>query len=195
MKPPSRLALFATVAAATAATVHAYRQTSDPLEIEPRTVRPLDSPPPLTDAERAEAMRIVADAQIVRALPGCDRLTATSGPLQPGMFVFEAAVRDRDPIGRSVWVQIRLPKPLDQETPYTWRQLVAMWPHDGGEHDRYQRIWTQDYVTTTPANSRCMDVLVEVHLASRTVIAIEPGVAEDATRRFVGTPRYLHHAA
>lgn len=151
--------------------------------------------PQVSDDDRARAMAIVAADPLVCALAGDAPLREATRPLQPGMFIFPTAVRDRDPIGRSVWVQVRLTQPLEPAVPVTWRQLITTWRTGDALCTNYSQIWTQDFTAALPGDVAERDILVEVHLERASVISLQPAHATFGRRDMIGEPHYLHRAA
>ncbi len=164
----------------------------DGLERDNLVVVPL---PQVGESDRALALAVVAADPLVCALAGDEPLGEATRPLQPGMFIFPTAIRDRDPIGSSVWVQVRLARPLAPNVPVGWRQLITTWRTGDALCTSYNEIWTQDFTAALTGDAAERDILVEVHLASASVISVQPGNATIARRDMIGEPHYLHRAA
>lgn len=149
----------------------------------------------VSDADRARAMAVVAAEPLVVALAGDEPLVEATRPLQPGMFIFPTAIRDRDPIGPSVWVQVRLARPLEPNHRVAWRQLITTWRTGDALCTSYNQIWTQDFTAAITGDTAERDIIVEVHLASASVISVQPANATIARRDMIGDPHYLHRTA
>jgi hypothetical protein len=149
----------------------------------------------VSDADRALVMAVVAAEPLVVALAGDEPLTEATRPLQSGMFIFPTAIRDRDPIGPSVWVQVRLARPLEPAIRVAWRQLITTWRTGDASCTSYNQIWTQDFTAAITGDTAERDIIVEVHLASASVISVQPANATIARRDMIGDPHYLHRAA